>query len=119
MFRPWTNELLYLLPSLPGEVVKGGENKLGLFEGNGHSKINLTKLLAKGEKDKDIKMPSDRFGIDGFTVPGWGQLNPQPEPQILMDKLTLPKGRIVEKIGEDHFKFKLPNGRKERSHEEG
>lgn len=38
-------------------------------------------------------------------------LNPQPEPPIPMEKLTLPKGTIVEKIGEGHFKFKLPDGR--------
>ena len=37
VFRPWTNELLYLLPSLPGEVVKGGvKNNLFLFGSDCH-----------------------------------------------------------------------------------
>jgi hypothetical protein len=43
------------------------------------------------------------------VLPAWG-LNPQPEPPR-PEKLTLPQGTIVEKIGAGHFKFKLPDGR--------
>lgn len=48
------------------------------------------------------------FFTASLVLPVWG-LNPQPEPP--MDKLTLPQGTTVEKIGAGHFKFKLPDGR--------
>ncbi len=68
-----------------------------------------TERRKKMETQKSLMIVVAWMCLASIVFPAWG-LNPQPEPPR-PEKLVLPKGTTVEKIGEGHFKFKLPDGR--------